>query len=289
MTLDWAIRYPGTDLSFGSAASGLPLAAAPEFGSPDLANDDRTYPYGDGLVFGVDHRAGTTITFDLHAIGDEAVARARAAEFARAWRADAVRGQVGATAALVSPSGRTTFGRPRRFSLDENRARTNGRYRMLVDFATTDDLWYSDELSATATLGYRAAGGITFPAKFPLTTSRESDRSQVFTVGGDVDTWGVYEIAGPVSSPWFEIPGLLRYSFTGLRLAYDQWLTIDTRPWAREVYRNDGAPLGGALDTSSTLLAGAPIPPGQHEFLLRGTTTGTPRATVRWRDAHTTP
>jgi hypothetical protein len=284
----WGLRYDGVDAHFDDA-SGIYLRQFPTPGTPVITDQDSLYPYGDGTAMGVDTRGGRTIPLTFGIDGaTEAEVRSRYAQLATWWRADAVRGAVGGVAELRSDTGRSALGRPRDIEPTDVFFESP---MMTVEaaFRAIDDLWYGDELSATATLGYRAAGGITFPARFPLTTSPESDRSQVFTVGGDAATGGVYEITGPVTSPSFEIPGLLRYSFTGLRLAYDQWLTIDTRPWAREVYRNDGAPLGGALDTSSTLLAGAPIPPGQHEFLLRGTTTGTPRATVRWRDAHTTP
>jgi len=288
MTGAWGLRYDGVDAQF-TDASGIYLRSFPTPGSPEITDQDSLYPYGDGSVMGVDTRGGRTIPVTFGIDGrTEAEVRARYGLLSKWWRGDAVRGTVAGVAELRSDNGRSALGRPR--SIEPSEVFFESPMMTVeADFRAIDDLWYGDPLSASATLGYRAAGGIVFPAKFPLTTSPESDRSQVFTVSGDAATWGVYEITGPVSSPSFEIPGLLRYSFTGLRLAYDQWLTIDTRPWAREVYRNDGAPLGGALDTSSTLLAGAPIPPGQHEFLLRGTTTGTPRATVRWRDAFTTP
>lgn len=288
MTGAWGLRYDGTDALF-TDASGIYLRAFPEAGTPDITNQDGNYPYGDGSSMGVDTRGGRTVPVTFGISGrTEAEVRARYSVLSRMWRADKVRATVGKMAELRSDQGRSALGRPRDIAPTDVHFEA-GLMTVETNFAAVDDLWYGDELSATATIGYRAVGGFTFPLVFPMTTAPNSDRSQVFTVGGEVDTWGVYEIQGPITSPSFEIPGLARYSFTGLRLAYDQWLTIDTQPWAREVYRNDGAPLGGALDAASTLLASAPIPPGRHEFLLRGTTTGTPRATVRWRDAFTTP
>lgn len=288
MTGAWGLRYGRTDVRF-TDESGIYLRAFPEPGSPDITDQDSRYPYGDGASMGVDTRGGRTIPITFGISGrTEAEVRERYGRLATLWRGDAVRSAVGGMAELLSDGGRSALGRPRALAPTDVHFEA-GLMTVETNFETIDDLWYGNALSATATLGYRAVGGIKFPVRFPLTTSPESDRSQTFVVGGEVPTWGVYVIEGPVLSPSLEIPGLARYSFSGLRLAYDQSLTIDTRPWAREVYRNDGAPLGGALDASSTLLARAPIPPGQHELLLRGTTTGTPRATVRWRDAFTTP
>ncbi|WFR66643.1 hypothetical protein P9139_18135 [Curtobacterium flaccumfaciens] len=270
---------------------GIFFRSYPDIGTPDVVTDDRAYPYDDGSIMGVDLTGGTTLgmTFGIEG-SSEAEARDRYDVLRQLWRGDEVRRTVGAVAELRSDRGRSALGRPRRIAPSQWRLdHTPPGLDVVADFQTVDDLWYGDTKSVTATLGYRAVGGIRFPVKFPLTTSPESDRSQTFIVSGDVPTWGMYEITGPVLSPWLEVPGVARYSFTGLRLAYDQWLTIDTRPWAREVYRNDGAPLGGALDTSSTLLSGNPLPPGQHKLLLRGTTTGTPRASATWRDAFTTP
>lgn len=286
----WTLHYPSGATEF-SDDSGIFFRSFPDIGTPDVAIDDRAYPYGDGAIMGVDYTAGTTLgmTFGIEG-ATESEARDRYEALRRLWRGDEVRRTVGAVAELRSDRGRSALGRPRRIAPSDWRLNhTPPGLDVTADFQTVDDLWYGPQQVASATLGYRASGGITFPAKFPLTTSPESDRSSVFTVGGDVATWGAFDIFGPIRSPLFEIPGLLRYSFTGLDLAYDQSLRIDTRPWSREVYRNDGAPLGGALDPSSTLLDGAAIPPGQHEFLLRGTTTGTPRVSVRWRDAFTTP
>lgn len=286
----WTLRLPSGDTPF-TDESGVFFRAFPEISATDIRSDDRAYPYGDGAIMGVDYFGGTTLgmSFGIEGV-TESEARARYNALRLLWRGDEVRSTVGAVAELRSDRGRAALGRPRRMAPSSWRLNhTPPGLDVEADFSAVDDLWYGDEQSMSATIGYRAVGGFTFPLVFPMTTAPTSDRSQLFTVDGDAATWGVYEIHGPITSPLLEIPRLARYSFTGLRLAYDQWLTIDTRPWAREVYRNDGAPLGGALDASSTLLASAPIPPGQHEFLLRGTTTGAPRAVVRWRDAFTTP
>lgn len=283
MPNDWRLVYDETDLHFGSTSSGYVFPTAPELGGAELTNDDTQRPRGDGVLFGSDFRGGQTITFAIDvADDDEAGARRRLAPLAAAWRADAVRSKPGAFAELVAHTGRSAFGRPRRFVSDLE-ALPEGLVAVTADFATADDLWYGGEERASVSLVPPAGGSLVAPLAAPLSTTHSSDRSTAITVAGELPTWPVFEVAGPITNPVVEVVGLLRMEFR-LSLAYDQRLVIDTRPWARSILR-DGANVAGTLSPTSTRLSRAALPPGTHESVLRGSSDGLATLATRWRPA----
>jgi hypothetical protein len=284
----WRLTYPGTDLSFGALGSGYVFPTAPELGAPDLATDDTERPRGDGVTFGSDTRGGRTISFAIDVDGeDEAEARELLGPLAAAWRADVIRSTPGATAQLTAHTGRSTFGRPRRF-LANIEGLPSGLVVATADFSAADDLWYGDEQLARVTLVPPAGGGLIAPLAAPLTTTQSSDRSTVVEIGGELATWPVFEVAGPITNPVVEIVDVLRMEFR-LSLAYDQTLVIDTRPWARSILRN-GASVAGTLTPTSTRLSRAAVAPGRYETVLRGTSDrGTASLATRWRPAFHTP
>ncbi len=288
MPNDWRLSYTGESLAFGSIASDFVFTAAPDIGPSDIQHDDAARPRADGVVFGADFHGGRTITFDLAANGaNEAEARTLVARLAKAWRADAIRKKPGAVATLTSDTGRVTFGRPRRFAaIDE--LLPQGLVQVLADFACAEDVWYGTETSVNVALQPPAGGGLIAPLASPLATTATSDRSTVIRVGGDLSTWPVFEIQGPIVNPVVEVVGRLKMEFR-TTLAFDQKLIVDTRPWARTILRN-GASVAGSLTRTSTRLSQAAIPPGAHELVLRGTSdSGTASVITRWRDAYTTP
>jgi hypothetical protein len=284
----WRLTYPGTELAFGALGSGYVFPTAPELGAPELSTDDTGRPRGDGVTFGADSRSGTTITFAIDVDGEnEAEARQLLGPLAAAWRGDAVRSTPGATAQLTAHTGRSTFGRPRRFVANLE-GLPAGLVVVTADFATADDLWYGDEESGSVQLVPAPSGGLLAPLAAPLSTTQTSDRSTVIRVDGELPTWPVFEVAGPITNPVVEIVGQLRMEFR-LTLAYDQRLVIDTSPWARSILRN-GASVAGTLSPSSSRLSRAALPPGEHEIVLRGSSSlGTASLAARWRPAFHTP
>ncbi len=288
--LDWSLSYPGEALDFGSVPSGYVFREAPELGPPDVLTDDAQRPRDDGTAFGMDYFSGRTITFALDVVGEEPTEEAtrRAVQrLARAWRADSIRQSPGAVATLVARYPgveRLTYGRPRRFSQGDFLT-PGGVTDVVCDFATIDTTWYDVvEQTQPVALVPEPSGGLLAPLASPLATSRASNRSAVFSVGGDLPTWPVFEVDGPIANPVVEVLGVLRMEFR-LSLAYDERLVVDTRPWRRTVLRN-GASVAGAATRRSTRIARASIPPGTHEFVLRGSSaTGTATARVRWRSA----
>ncbi|UIW13433.1 minor tail protein [Arthrobacter phage Amyev] len=287
--LAWRLTYPGEDLVFGSIDSGYVLTSAPDLGAREIDDEDERRPRTDGVSFGQDFIGGRTITFELDVNGtDEADAKTKLARLSRAWRADVVRTTPGATATLTSGSGRVAFGRPRRFASNDD-LQPHGLSTVVADFAAADDTWYGGtEQGVTVSLVPAPSGGLLAPLAAPLSTTLASDRSQGLTIGGELPTWPVFEIRGPITNPAVELVGALRMDFS-LTLAYDQKLVIDTRPWARTILRN-GASVAGTITRTSTRLAHAALDPGAYEFVLRGTaTSGNPSATIRWREAFLTP
>jgi len=284
----WRLTYPGVALPFGTVESGYVFAAAPDLGARSFLTEDTGRPRGDGRLFGQDYVDGRTITFDLAVHGDdEDEARQRLGTLSRAWRADAVRLEGGAVATLESDRGRVAFGRPRRFaSTDE--ALPQGLSLVTADFETADDAWYGPENRADVDLVPPAGGGLVAPLASPLSTTATSDRSRVFTVGGTLDTWPIFEIRGPITNPVLEVMGAYRLELR-TTLTASHRVVIDTRPFARSILRN-GASIAGTLAPHSGRLSQAALPPGTYELVLRGTSEpGTARATVRWRDAYPTP
>jgi len=285
---DWRLVYGDVDLPFGSIGSGYVFPSPPEIGSPDLTNDDARRARADGVLFGQDTRGGTTVAFDVDVVAaDEAAVLSKLAPLAAAWRADSIRSTPGATATLVADTGRVTFGRPRRFA-HQHTYRKDGLIQVTADFATADDLWYGPERSTSVSLVPTPSGGLLAPLASPLSTTRTSDRSQVFEVDGELPTWPVFTVRGPITNPVVEVTGVLRIAVTRT-LAYDQTLVIDTRPWARSVLL-DGASIGGAVSPTSTRLSRAAVPPGVNEATLRGASAnGTATLSVAWRPAFHTP
>ena len=284
---NWQLAYGETAFAFGSVSSGFVFPTAPELSAAEIEHEDADVPRGDGVAFGSDFRRGSTVTFSIDVNGaSPSDARARLSQLTRAWRADEVRSTPGATARLISDTGRTAFGRPRRFAPDLEEL-PSGMAGATADFATADDLWYGPEEFEVVPLVPALGGGLMAPLASPLATTASSDRSQGITVEGEVPTWPVFEVAGPITNPVVEIVGVLRLAFN-LTLAYDETLVVDTRPWVRSITRN-GSSVRGSLSRTSTRLSRAALPPGSHEVVLRGTSDGLASLAARWRPAFTTP
>jgi hypothetical protein len=288
VSTDWKIDC-GSDgvILFGSQSSRYPFAIAPEVGDADRANQDSTLPGIDGNFFGVDTTAGQTVAFGMTAIGEtDAEAEALYAALRRAWRADTIRATPGAVATLTAPSGRSTFGRPRRIT-PAYMPIGSGAIGITADFATQDDRWYGPQRTLPVPLRLSQSGGFVFPLKFPMVSRGYTTAANAFTVDGDVDTWPVITIKGPILNPTVEVPGCFRFS-AALTLLYDEQLRIDTRPGRQTVLRT-GSKIA-ALTRTSTLLAAASLSPGSHTFTLSGSSsTGSPTAQIAWRPAYTTP
>lgn len=284
----WKISYKDTELEFGTRATGLVFDTAPDLGERAMRTEDTTIPNADGRTFGQDFVEGRTITFSITVDGEnEDHAHALLSNMAQVWRADPIRMLPGEVATLTSERGRVLYGRPRRFaSADEELP--FGVATVTCDFETADDNWYGPEQRESITYMPALGGGLVAPLAAPLSTTLSSDRSRAFTVGGDMPTWPIYEITGPITNPVIEIVHNYKLEFQ-LSLTSRQTVRIDTRPFSRSVLRNNGS-VRGTLSRASVRLSKAALAPGTYEMVLRGESAArTATAAVRWRDAFSTP
>ncbi|NHI16870.1 hypothetical protein [Microbacterium excoecariae] len=285
---DWHLSFPGTTLAFGTGESGFSFDTAPAISAQSVRDEDAQSDSLDGRFFGRDHLDGGNVTFEIDIMATtEEAARDLLRQARHAWRADTIRTTPGAVAALAAGSGRLAFGRPRHFVSNDDNIQS-GVVRITADFATAEDAWYGPTWTERIPFVPAAGGGLVAPLAAPLSTTSSSDRSLGIVVGGELPTWPVFTVAGPITNPVIEVVGVLRLELA-VSLAFDEILTVDTRPFARTVMRGS-ASVAGALSRSSTRLRDAAIPPGTHEVVLRGTSpTGTARLDISGRDAFSTP
>lgn len=265
------------------------------WGAPEIEDGDVNLPGQDGTVFGRDTWGGAALTWELTSAGQFTAQACRAAwrELAQVWATRALRATPRAVMALRlriwGGSTVVAYGRPRRLEAGNTAMIRAGVVEYAADFRTADSMFYSDtEYTLTLDLVADAGGGVILPATWPLVLAPAGERQDAVVVSGDAPTWPVLTIRGPVAQPSLELVGTGRSLRLDATLAYDQAVTIDTRPWARTVRRQDGASLAGALRGAS--LAEFRLPVGQTIIAYRGTDmSGQSTATVAWRDAYETP
>lgn len=256
---------------------------------------DRDTPGADGAQFGIDYQDGRTVSMDLWTdTHTGAEARQALAVLRREWSADTAR----ATSRAVVPlrfrmpdcDTVVVYGRPRRWTPGSQRTRDLGVVDVVADFRTADRLFYSDvERSIQLSLVTSGGGGITWPIVWPVTWAPSGRSRQDAAVNwGDSPTWPVITISGPVAQPEVEFLGTDRRVRLDMSIPHDRTISIDTRPWARTVLRDDGASFAGQL--RGAMLADLQLPVGQTTVAYRGTDlSGQSVCTISWRDATETP
>lgn len=288
----WKFQAGSRSLVFGASVSGLGLV---EYPAVEYAMSPSVFPNpnGDGSRFGKDFIPAQSVTLIVEARPDGRSLDAVWRELVAVWRADEVRKTPGARAVLEADTGRVTFGRPRPMSADFQHKLFDINRAELV-FECVDDLWYGSVSETRIMFQVAAGGGLRFPARSPFRfTSVGATRNAAVQVEGDVATWPVFEIHGPVTNPEVEVQGVGRLVFN-VNLAYDQFLRVDTRPWARWVKRGVKgrpetlAPEPGALSPGGSRLSDMSLHPGSYTVLLRGfDATGTAEMRVSTWPAYT--
>lgn len=265
--MSWVLSVGPRALSFGNDVEGVGLVGTPVC-KPIVEFDAFGSPRGDGRRFGRVFRRGQVVSLSVEVRPDARALEDVWRDLLSVWRADGVRDVAGVFATLTAPSGRHARGLP--VNIDPNEEhRFFGANRAVLSFEAVDDLWYGPEEQTVIRFVPPVSGGLTFPAEAPFTfDSGPAVRNASVRVGGDVATWPVFEIRGPVSNPEIDIVGVGKLMFS-VDLAYDQSLLVDTRPWARWVKR-DGAPLPGALSPRGARLSDVALLPGTYQVLLRG-------------------
>lgn len=268
---------PGLRLSFGAlATSGYITTDYPQVESDEGRLGDADRGRGDGVFFGEDYLGAKTITFNIAALADKAsdphTAVTDALEsFESVWRDPRLRTSYRAVAQLRSrmtgTRTRVAYGRPRRYNDSTDRTTHRGHADIVCDFVIPDGTWYDDEESTT-TLSRRFAQGAA---------------TGTFTTGGTRPTWPIFEITGQINNASITIDGQ-SLAFPGL-LGPGDVITIDTRPWRREITLN-GLPSPRSYDPSGPRLSDLALSPGVHTVRYDGTPTNIPALlTVRWRNA----
>ena len=282
----WSLRYPGVDVTF-SDASGVFLREAPDIADYDIETDDFANIRADDSQFGHDFHGGRTIGLVFGITGSsEAEMWDRFEGLASVWNAAAVRSTPGAVTELVSDRGRSAFGRPRRIAPSDVYPEA-GMLSVQATFRQAGKLWYGEPDTLQVPLGLSQGGGLVAPLKEPLVARGTTTRQNTFVVGGREPTPIVATIRGAVLSPVIEVAGCFRYA-SAASLAFDDWLTIDTRPGRQSVSRN-GTKIASLTRTSSLLTDGF-LPPGSHTLTLSGSSaSGSPTASIDWRSAHLAP
>ncbi|WP_242089258.1 hypothetical protein [Curtobacterium sp. DN_7.5] len=296
MTGYWSLLFPGEDPVEFSDDSGIFLRDDPELQDYDIADQDVSLDGVDGTLFGVDTHGGATFALTFGVVGSSPDdARDREGTLKLLWRGDSIRATPDAVAELVSPRGRSSFGRPRRIATSDRRYFDYPASADVgAEWRAADPVWYGATRSADVGLVASRSGGITTPLRVPLRVGIASgSRSVQFVVDSEIRTWPTIRIRGPIKSPTVLVigPGGFRWqvSFPSLNLAYDDWVDLTTVPWNRGVVRrNSGGnvPLGAA----SSRFDAAYLEAGTYELVLTGVSlSGSPRAFIEWRDAHSTP
>lgn len=292
---DWKLTYEGTEYAFGPAHHPVELIEWEQ--GPDVyAVDDASSDRDDGVWFGEDYIEPGEISISVKIDFTDApfpveecarLAMVARSELARVWRADPVRRRAGALAELHMGGQYIIEGRPRRARFDDADQNVGLIYAELPFVPAHPGAYLAGDDAGwqAATLGIVPAqvGGIKSPLRAPLRTSMESSRAAPIEMSGDVEAWPIIEIHGPMqSNAQVEAVGRWRV-YLNRALAYDQVVTIDTRP-GRRATRLDGQ-ARMVLDPRSSLISELSLLPGRNVIALRGASIeGTAKVSIRWRN-----
>lgn len=139
------------------------------------------------------------------------------------------------------------------------------------------DVWWTDIGLFTA--GYEGdvfsgssapiGSGLAIPADVPFVLGGSAGHAdQIMQLGGDVEAFPVFDLHGPIVDPWIDVPGVGRLVMN-VTLAYDQVLTVDTRPW-RQVVLRDGDPVHGVISAAGVRLSELGMLPGSYRVIFGG-------------------
>lgn len=132
--------------------------------------------------------------------------------------------------------------------------------RLKHEVTAHDPYWYAADEQVMAW----SAGVVisTFFPFFPLRlTASETLVDEDVVNSGDVDAWPVWQMTGPFTSVTAENLTTGRVWTLTTTTTNPQTVTVDTRPGAKTVTRDDGTPLFAALSTASRLW---PLAPGTN-------------------------
>lgn len=266
-------------------------------GKPDANVGDISLPGEDGIRFGYDTLGPKTLTLEM-LVNQYGAEEGRAAwrALSALWNGNKLRSTPGAVTYLrMNLEGNSgplrVYGRPRKFEAVTSKQWSGinaGAIQIAADFIASDDKFYDDtESQYTFNLLPDTSGGFTWPITWPVFFTSSGEKQDTVRNEGNVDTWPVITFTGPVANPaiFYNNGESLRLNTS---LTAGQSVTIDTRPWARTVLRENGGSIAGTL--RGARLSEMALPPGTTEIGFRGTdATGLARCTVSFRSAFSTP
>lgn len=197
----WRLEVGSRSLELGCDLSGVGLMSTPVV-KPTVDSSSWANPGGDGRRRGRQYRRGMSVQLSVEARPDHRSADEVWRDLLSVWRADEIRFEPGAQAKLVADTGRFCWGMP--VEVEPNQEyRIFDTNRAVLEFEAESDLWYGAERLDRVGFVPPVSGGLTFPAVAPFVF--DGDRAEGdggVLVEGDVATWPVYEITGPVEAPW---------------------------------------------------------------------------------------
>jgi len=260
-------------------------------GVREVRSQDVDRPGAHGAMFGRDYDSAPEWTFTVR-VRDKVSAAAfdTVSVFREVWQASQGVGERSVLKYGLPGRVRKVYGRPRRFSLDDDAVWQGihiGRVAGICTFQLSDPRSFGAGPGNTGetvlTLVPESTGGLVAPLVSPLTTTRRGGvRAGVVHNTGDAPSPVSVTFYGPVANPKIYGDGW-EIGLTG-NLAYDEQITVDAL--GMSVKRQDGADVGGRL-TRGTRLNKAALAPGSQEIWFTGAdATGTARAVVSWAAAY---
>ena len=266
------------------------------YSEPAATASDLALPGEDGVSMGRDYLQGRTFTWEMVVNGvSPADGRAKWRPLETAWDARTTRLTPGAVTPLrLRLPGTDTvvvYGRPRKIAPSDLQFLRSGAIPLTADFSSVDRFFYADEeqevsFGVRPTIG--SGGGITWPITWPITwASADISNSDVVVNGGDAPTWPVITFTGPIVNPTIVVGDNLHTLQLVTTLSDSQSVTIDCRPWARTITRDDGGSLAGTQRGSR--MADLILMPGSTLISIQGIDLdGTASGRIRWRNAYST-
>jgi len=284
MPVDYNFSLDGVEFGIGNPVTVETF----DTGTAEWRVQDQSHPVRNARVFGRDFLDGPVWTFNMSTDKEDPEGSLETLEqLATVWRkgTELAPGEVMALSYGVGGRERRIYGRPREWAAPVSNLLLGGYVPITANFVTADPLHYSEEsFSHTVDILAATTGGFVFPAYFPLQIMSTGGTRQGFlTVGGNVPTYPVVRFNGPVVDPFVEAEGW-RLGLN-LNIGDNEYVIIDTQPWAMTVMRNKYTSVAGYL-MPGTRLADARLRPGTQELIFGGMSpSGTAQCIVSWRSA----